>query len=212
MMIELTSKQKRFLSELSSYIEREGRPPTIRELQEIMQLRSPRTVGQYLEYLEDAGCISRGKGARNIQVLRKPAASTVHAQTIQIPVVGNVACGSPSLAEEEVGGYVAVSKDIAKAPYRYFILRTKKDSMDAAGIKEGDLVLVRQQTDAKDGDDVVALIDDEATIKRFYRSKDFISLKPVSNNKENRPIILKKDFQIQGVVIKNLGRCNDLVS
>ncbi|MCK5581752.1 MAG: repressor LexA [Candidatus Omnitrophica bacterium] len=210
MKSKLTKKQKRFLNELANYIDREGRSPTFRELQEIMQLRSPRTVSQYLEYLEEAGFVRRGKGARNIQVLRNLPNPEVNARTIKVPIVGSVACGLPLLAEQNIDDYVSVSEKIAKAPYSYFVLRAKGDSMNGAGISDGDLILIRQQPVADNGQDIVALIDDEATIKRLCISNDYIILNPVSNNKEHNPIFLERDFQVQGVVVKILGRKNDV--
>ncbi len=200
----ITEKQKRFLIELIGYIDREKRPPNIRELQQIMQLKSPRSVGQYLESLERHGFITRAKGARNIQILRKLSDTSQNQNTIRIPIVGMVACGTPLLAEENIEAYVDVSDQIAKRPYQYFILKAHGSSMNKVGINDGDRVLVRQQPTASDGEIVVALINEEATVKRIRFKDDHIILEPESTETEHKPIILDTNFQIQGVVMKTL--------
>jgi len=123
-----------------------------------------------------------------------------YAKTIKIPVLGNVSCGSPIFAEENIETYIPVSDRLIKPSYRYFILRASGDSMDDAGINDGDLVLIRQQQTAYNGDMVVALIDNEATIKEFHHKGNMIVLKPRSINSNHQPIILSEDFRIQGIV------------
>ncbi len=184
---------------------REKRPPTVRELQKIMGLKSPRGVSQYLEALEEADYIKRGKGARNIQILKSiPSAEIGRGETVEVPIIGDIACGVPLLAEEAIEDYRSVSIKLAKPPYHYFILRAKGNSMDKAGINDGDMVLIRQQPAAENGQNIVALINDEATIKRLNKFKNHISLEPVSSDKKNKHIILEHDFQIQGVVLRIL--------
>jgi repressor LexA len=200
----ITDKQKRFLTELISYFEREKRPPTTQELQQIMQLKSPRSVGQYLESLEQHGFISRGKGARNIQLLRKLSEINENRNTVKIPIVGTAACGAPLLAEQNIEDYMEVSDQIARRPYQYFILRANGYSMDKAGINNGDLVLVRRQPTAENRDIVVALINEEASIKRIRFADAHIVLEPESTKSEYKPIVLDRDFQIQGIVMKTL--------
>ena len=134
-----------------------------------------------------------------------PDLGPVHAQTVNIPLVGTAACGVPIFAEENIEGLIPVSTSLAKPGYKYFLLHAKGDSMNRAGINDGDIVLVRQQPNANDGDKVVALVDDEATIKEFHRTNDVVILKPKSSNPDNEPIILTKDFQIQGVVITTIS-------
>lgn len=124
--------------------------------------------------------------------------------TVDVPLVGMVSCGTPLLAEENIEARIPVSTKLAKPPYKYFLLRASGDSMDEAGINNGDLVLVRQQMIAGNGDDVVALIDDEATIKELQISNKAIILKPRSTNKEHQSITLTKDFKIQGVVVTTI--------
>ena len=125
---------------------------------------------------------------------------TSYTKTVKIPVLGSVSCGLPIFAEENIETYIPISERIIKSSYSYFILRASGDSMDDAGIIDGDLVLIRQQQTAYNGDKVVALIDNEATIKEFYHKGNMIILKPRSKNSKHQPIILTEDFRIQGVV------------
>ncbi|MBP7791589.1 MAG: repressor LexA [Candidatus Goldbacteria bacterium] len=125
-------------------------------------------------------------------------------QTINVPVVGKVSCGSPMFAVENIETTISVSTKIAKPPYKYFLLKAKGDSMNLAGINDGNLVLVRQQQTARNKDIVVALIDDEATIKEYNVARDKIILKPLSSNPAHKPIILTNDFIVQGVVVSTI--------
>ena len=201
----LTGKQSRFLKDLIAYVRREKRPPTFRELQDITGLKSPRSIGQYLGALENAGYIKRGEGSRNVRILR-PATSLQSdgVTTVHVPIVGSAPCGVPVLAEQNIEGYISVSMTLAKPPSHYFILKANGDSMNEAGINNGDMVLIRQQTIAEDGQIVVALVDNEATIKRLRISKGYITLEPNSRNSEHHLIIVERDFQVQGVVVKTL--------
>lgn len=117
-----------------------------------------------------------------------------------MPLLGNVACGAPIFAEENIEAFISISDKLIKPSNRYFILRASGDSMDDVGINDGDLVLIRQQQTAQNGDQVVALIDDEATIKEFHHNENIIVLKPRSKSSKHQPIILTNDFRIQGVV------------
>jgi len=110
------------------------------------------------------------------------------------------------LAEENIEAYLPTSVRLARPPHRYFFLRVVGDSMNKAGIKNGDLALVRQQAVAQDGDRVVALIDDSATIKEFHRVPGAVLLKPRSTNEKHKPIILTEDFQIQGIVTASIPK------
>jgi repressor LexA len=110
------------------------------------------------------------------------------------------------LAQQNVERAVPVSVQLVRRPFHYFLLRAVGDSMDLAGIHSGDLVLVREQQDAENGQVVVALIDDEATIKEIHKNKDSIVLQPRSTNPANQPIVLHRDFQVQGVVIATIPK------
>ncbi len=122
-------------------------------------------------------------------------------KTVNIPLLGSIACGAPILAIENIETEIPVSVDLIKGSNKYFLLRAKENSMNEAGINDGDLVLVKQQYTAENGDRVVALINDEATIKEFFNKGETIVLKPKSTEKKHQPIILTKDFKIQGIVV-----------
>jgi len=155
------------------------------------------------DFTENVRALIEGPLGRS--VAKQSAEFAQNARTVSVPVVGSVAAGAPILAEENIERYLKVSTEIAKPGFKYFVLRVKGDSMDEAGIHDGNLVLVRQQPTAEDGEIVVALIDNDATIKDFHRERGFVHLKPRSTNKEHKPIILKEGFQIQGVVISPIS-------
>ena len=125
-------------------------------------------------------------------------------RTVNIPLLGTIACGSPILATENIEAEIPVSIDLIKGSSKYFLLRARGDSMNEVGINDGDLVLVKQQSTAENGDFVVALIDDEATIKEFHKNSDAILLKPRSTEQKHQPIILTRDFRIQGIVVATI--------
>ncbi len=124
--------------------------------------------------------------------------------TVPVPLVGTATCGTPILAQENIDAWIPVSVTIAKPGHKYFLLKAKGDSMNNAGIHEGDLMLVKQQLTAHNGQIVVALIDDEATVKEFHQSGEFVTLRPNSTNKRHQPIILTRNFRIQGIVIATI--------
>jgi repressor LexA len=178
----------------------EGRPPSVREVQSELGYKSPRAAAYILEKLMEKGYIAR-VGRQRLAVLRDTPDLEDQAQTVKVPLVGTAPCGAPLLAEENVQALIPVSTRLARPPHRHFLLCAKGDSMDRAGINDGDVVLVRQQPTAQNGDRVVALIDDEATIKEFRRAGNTIKLEPSSSNPLHTPIILASDFQVQGVVV-----------
>jgi repressor LexA len=201
----LTDHQVQFLRLLLDYKKREGVPPTIREMQDVGRFRSTRSVIQYLEVLEAAGYITRAKGARNIRFnAPPPEVSREHVSTVPVPLVGEVAAGTPILAEENITEYISVSRTLARRPFSYFLLRVTGDSMNRAGINDGDLVLVRQQASADAGEKVVALIDGEATVKVFRPARGAVILEPKSDNPDHRSFIVNEDLSIQGIVIATI--------
>lgn len=197
---ELTERQTAFLQTLIDWQRETGVPPSIRELQQRCGFSSPRTVVQYLEVLAEAGYIERRAGARNIRVLRS-ASFEERTETISVPVLGQVAAGTPILAEQNIDEYIQVSRSLARPPHRYFLLRVQGDSMDRADLYDGDLVLVRQQPTAVAGERVVALIDDSATVKVFRPGAGAALLEPRSSNPAHKPIVVDHDFRILGVVV-----------
>jgi len=181
-----------------------GKIPSIRELMTSLGYRSPRSAAVIYENLIKKGVFRRKKNG-NLQLVNGIADDSVRAQTVDVPLVGSISCGVPVLAEENVEAMIPVSTKLAKPSYKYFLLRAKGDSMDQKSINDGDLLLIRQQTTAENGDIVVALIDDEAMVKEFHANGETVVLKPHSSNKKHQPIVLTKDFQVQGVVITSIA-------
>lgn len=201
----LTPKDLEVLRHVRNGIMHTGKSPSIRDIQKLMDYKSPRSVTIILKRLFDKGILER-RGQRDLAITQESKDTSCNASVVNVPLVGVAACGEPLLAEEHIQAMIPVSTELAIPPYRYFLLRANGDSMNEAGIEDGDLVLVRQQANANNGDIVVALIDSEATIKILQKEKEAIVLKPASKNKGHHPIILQHDFMVQGVVMKSLGK------
>lgn len=165
--------------------------------------KSPRSAQIILDRLEGKGIIKK-LGRRGFQFVSDPTLGSSHAKTVNVPLLGSVSCGVPSLSEENIEAYFPISTTIARPGFVYFLLKASGDSMDLAGITDGDIVLVRQQPVAQNGERVVAHIDEGATIKEFYKSEGIVVLKPRSRNRGHKPIILSDDFRIQGVVVATI--------
>jgi SOS regulatory protein LexA len=146
--------------------------------------------------------IERGSSPRCLPRLIASGFETV--QTTDIPLVGCAPCGSPLLAEQNLLGVVRIPASFVQSGRRYFLLRAKGDSMTEVGIEDGCLVLVRQQDVAENKDIVVALVDEEATIKELRRTRDSVSLIPRSSNSAHQAIELRDDFRVQGVAVATL--------
>jgi repressor LexA len=196
---QFSEKDLQALRFLRNAIVHEGYSPSIRDLARGIGYKSPRTAFLVLNDLIERGWLKR-KSDGELQLMKHMPTADDHARTVEVPLVGNVACGTPLLAEENIEAQIPVSNSLARPGGKYFILRAVGDSMDQAGIDDGDLVLVRLQQSAENGDRVVALIDDEATVKELHREKDVVVLKPRSKSKKHRPIVLTENFIIQGVV------------
>ena len=201
---ELSNIEAKALREIRNLLIHKGRTPSVRELMRALRYRSPRSAALIIDKLIDKGILRR-KPDDSFQIIKNLKDDNMRAQTIDVPLVGTVACGTPVLAEENIEALIPVSIRMAKPPHKYFLLKTSGDSMNEAGINDGDLVLVRQQVTADNGDKVVALIDDESAIKELQISDDAIILKPKSTNKKHQPIILTRDFKIQGVVVAKIS-------
>jgi repressor LexA len=203
-MNELTRKELEAVRHIRNWIAHHGRTPSVRELMDALGYRSPRSAQDVLEQLAKKSVIK--KFASGVYQLRKDptVADRSRAQTIDVPVVGTVAAGAPILAEENIEAFIPISTALAKPGGKHFLLRVRGDSMNKAGINDGDFVLVRQQVTADPGQYVVALIDDEATVKVYHPGLDVVVLKPVSTNSAHRPIVIDQDFRIQGVVVASI--------
>ena len=181
-----------------------GVTPSLREIGKAVGYASPRSVQLMLRRLAQQGLLKYENGV--IKLLMKTnlmKAKLQTATTVPVPLIGAVACGLPSLAKQDPEAIIDVSTSIARPGHTYFLLRASGTSMNKSGIKDGDLVLVRQQPTAEEGERVVALINDEATIKLFHRESDVVILRPHSTDPHN-PIVLSEDFIIQGVVVATL--------
>lgn len=196
MDVDLSPKQKLLLSIIKEYRHKHGESPTLSELQTMLGVPFLNSVVHLLGKLEEKGQIQRAKGVeRGITPLGDPRT------TYNIPVVGSAPCGRPMLAEQNIEGYITVDKKlIMDDPRRYFFLKAMGDSMNNAGINDGDMVLIHSQPTARPEERVVALIDDEATIKVYRPGNGFVALVPKSKNPANKPIILRDTFAIQGIV------------
>jgi repressor LexA len=216
----LTDRQKEVLDFISSSILERGYPPTLREIGEQLGIRSTNGVNDHLKALEKKGYLVRedlkSRALRpvsadgTIGIARHMASSSVGSapelsdDLVEIPLVGRVAAGVPILAVENVEDTVKVDKFFVGANTKeVFALRVKGDSMIDDGIHDGDFIFVRKSFDASKGDIVVALIEDEATVKRYYPEGDVIRFQPANQNMQ--PILVKrKDFKsvnLIGIVV-----------
>lgn len=185
------------------YFIQNGRPPSYQVIAKGLGYGSKRSVQLLIGRLVGTGRINLVDGRIDLASLPVPVGGE---NTVPVPIVGSVACGALSLAEENFEDYVEISTVLAKPGYRYFVLRARGNSMNLSGIDDGDLVLVRQQPSANEGDRVVAFINGEATIKHFHREKGLVILRPNSSESEHRSIVLSDSLTIQGVVISALPR------
>lgn len=177
---------------------REGTPPSVRRIMEHLGYRSTRSASLVIQSLVDKNLLAKRPDGR-LRVLED--IQNDDSLTVNIPLVGSVPCGNPLLALENIETTIPVSRNLVKNPDDYFILRAAGDSMDQAGIQDGDLLLVKQQLTANEGERVVALIDEEATVKTLHFGENAAVLLPHSSNNKHKPIIVNEDFSIQGVVV-----------
>ena len=184
---ELSSKQIEILDFIKKELVSKGYPPSVREICEAVNLKSTSTVHGHLEKLEKKGFIRRdATKPRAIEVLDSNSFMFTRKEMVELPIVGKVTAGQPILAQENIEDTFPVPVDFVGNDVS-FILVVKGDSMINAGILDGDYVIVLKQSYARSGDIVVALMEDEATVKRFYKEKDHFRLQP--ENPIYEPII-----------------------
>jgi repressor LexA len=195
----LTDKQKRVLELIRSTIREVGQPPTVREIGQRIGVASSCTVQRHLDALERKGFIRRSRYKyRSIELTDTPFPQFTRA--INVPILGAIAAGVPISAQQHVEDHFPLPMEMADEDV--FMLRVKGDSMKNVGIMNGDLVAVRSQKEARNGEIVAALVgEDEATVKRFYRDGSMVRL--VAENEEFPPIV-SRDVQIIGKVIMAL--------
>jgi repressor LexA len=200
--LNLTKRQQEIFDFIKRYGSEHGYPPTVRDIGKAIGLTSSSTVHAHLANLEKVGLLRRDPSKpRAIEVLVDKAKEVV--APTGLPVVGQVAAGQPVLAEENIEEYVPVPQ-IAGGGDGEFVLEVRGDSMIDAGILEGDHVVVRRQDTADDGEIVVALVGEEATVKRFFREDDHVRLQP--ENKSMQPI-RSREVQVLGRVV---GLCRQV--
>lgn len=193
---KISAKQKEILEYIKQQILERGFPPAVREICEAVHLKSTSSVHSHLETLEKNGYIRRDPTKPRAIEICDESFQLVRAEMMSIPVVGQVAAGTPILAEENIDSYFPLPASMCPKG-QSFILNVKGDSMINAGICDGDKLFVLEGNTAENGDQVVALIDDSATVKTFYREDGHIRLQPENDHME--PIIVD-DCTILGTV------------
>ena len=194
---KITEKQKEILQYIKETILKKGYPPAVREICEAVQLKSTSSVHSHLETLERNGYIRRDPTKpRTIEILDDEFALT-RREVVNVPIIGTVAAGTPILAQENIEDYLPIPAEILPNK-EVFMLKVKGESMIEAGIYNNDKVIVAKQPSAENGDMVVALVDDSATVKTFYKEKGHYRLQPENSSME--PIIVD-EVEILGKVI-----------
>jgi len=198
---KLTPTQGKVLDFLRSFLQKNGFPPTLREIASHFGLKGPKAPQKTIAILERKGYLRRiPGGSRAIEIL---GGSPFHAgQILSLPIVGRVRAGEPILAIENIEGYINLDKSLVSSE-DVFLLRVQGDSMIEAHIQDGDFALVKPQPNAENGEIVVALIEDEATIKRIFMKKDLIRLEPANPSME--PIVVRKGEKKISIVGKVVG-------
>lgn len=200
-MSKVSKRQEEILKFIKEEVKTKGYPPSVREIGEAVGLASSSTVHGHLERLEKKGLIRRDPTKpRAIEILDNDNSGAISvSKTVNVPVIGKVTAGQPITAIENVEEYIPLPDRFIGADDQVFILIIEGESMIEAGIYDGDMVIVRQQHTANNGDIVVAMTDEnEATVKRFFKEKEFIRLQP--ENAAMEPIILR-NVSILGKVI-----------
>lgn len=194
---KITAKQQEILEYIKSEILNKGYPPAVREICDAVNLKSTSSVHSHLETLEKNGYIRRDPTKPRAIEIVDDNFNLVRREVVNVPLIGTVAAGEPMLATQNIEGYFPIPVEMLPNKEIY-MLRVKGESMINAGIHNNDQVLVQKQNTAENGDYVVAIVEDSATVKTFYREEDCIRLQP--ENDSMQPIILK-DVDILGKVI-----------
>lgn len=194
---KITSKQKEILEFMKNEILSKGYPPAVREICEAVSLKSTSSVHSHLETLEKNGYIRRDPAKPRAIEIVDDNFNLTRREIVNVPIVGTVTAGQPILAVENIESYFPIPMDYMPNQ-ETFMLKVKGESMINAGIFDGDTILVQKQSHAKNGDFVVALIEDSVTVKTFYKEKDYYRLQPENDYMD--PIIVP-EVEIIGKVI-----------
>jgi repressor LexA len=196
--MSITDRQKQLLKFISKQIRDYNIPPSISEMATFLEVNSKNAVAKLLDALEEGGYIKTNGKARGITVLNS-LDNSLEKGMIRVPVLGAIQAGSPHFAEEHVEEWVNLPQTLTKGRRDVFLLKVRGESMINAGIYDGDLVIVRPAKDAKHNDIVVALLHDEATVKRYIQIKNRVYLK--AENPEFKNIYPKDEWTVQGRVV-----------
>ena len=200
----LNNNEQKILDFIKEQIKENGYPPSVREICAAVGLKSTSSVHSYLNKLAEKGCITKtGLKTRALKVIEEESSNITSSDSnvLSIPLVGNVAAGAPILAEQNIEEYFSIpSSFLSKSAIssNTYMLKVKGESMINVGIYNGDYIIISKQNTATNGEIVVALIDNEATVKTFYKEKDHIRLQPENDTMD--PIIVK-DVKILGKVV-----------
>ena len=194
---KISVKQKEILEYIKDRILQRGFPPAVREICEAVHLKSTSSVHSHLETLEKNGYIRRDPTKPRAIEICDDSFRLIRSEMVSVPIVGQVAAGMPILAEENIESYFPLPASVCPKGAAAFLLNVKGDSMVNAGIRDGDRIFVMETNTAENGDQVVALIDDSATVKTFYREDGHIRLQPENDHMD--PIIVD-DCQVLGKV------------
>lgn len=207
MKSKLTERQEEILKFIQEHTAAKGYPPTFREIGKEFNIVSTFGVKRHLDALAKKGYLTLGNNVSRALVLTDKTEPPAHQEnevlnnSVSIPIVGRVAAGMPILAVENIDGNIVIDSSMVRHPEGCFALRVKGDSMINAGIFEGDIVIVSPGRSALNGEIVIALLGDEATVKRFERKGDQVFLIPENNNYPPIPVNNREDFSIAGKVV-----------
>lgn len=196
--MSITKRQKELLQFIVRQIRDRNMPPSISEMAEYLEVKSKNGVAKLLDSLEEGGYIKTSGKARGITVLNS-LSDSLEKGLIRVPLLGSIQAGSPHLAEEFIEEWINLPQSLVKGRRDVFLLKVRGDSMINAGIHEGDLVIVRPTREVRNNDIVVALLHDEATVKRFVQIKNRSYLK--AENPDYQNIYPKEEWMVQGKVV-----------
>lgn len=197
--LDLTARQEMIYDFICKYIKQHPYPPTVRDIQKSLKIKSTSTVQYALDALQQAGYIQKSDGKMRSIEVSSLEQSDIDKNVLMTPIVGSIAAGEPILADQNISDYYPLPSGIYNTSNELFILEVKGNSMIDAGIFNGDYVVIEQCSNAENGEIIAALVDDSATVKRFYREADYVRLQP--ENKEMEPIIVKEGLLILGRVV-----------
>lgn len=206
----ITKKQHEVYTFIKEYKQKNGYAPTQREIKEAFGLKSFGSVQRYLKYLKEAGYLTQDwNSKRGLTLLDNDSAATskqaipieADSYSASIPLLGDIAAGIPIEAIEQCDQHITISQDMIRPGFKHYALKVKGDSMIEDGILDGDLAIIRYETTANRGETIVAIVDGEATLKKYHKKKDNIELHPA--NTTMSPIIVSRDqdFKVAGQLV-----------